>query len=128
MRLPRMTAVVAASLLATAAACSPQASTPEESARQVVESILDKDSEALCDLVALGGKLPDEEEKEECTESLGEDFTNMEDEDRKAMEQYLEDGPKETEEDGDKATVTLEDDEELGFVKIDDEWYWDPLA
>ncbi|WP_110240448.1 DUF4878 domain-containing protein [Nocardioides gilvus] len=114
--------------LALTAACSAQTSTPEEAARQVVQSVLDEDGAALCDLIATGGELPDEESKKECVDGLGKEMIELEDDDRKNMEHFLEEGAEKVEEDGDRATVTLSDEEALGFVKIDEAWYWDPLA
>lgn len=121
-------APVVALVLAFTAACTAQTSTPEEAARQLVKSALDQDGEAFCELVASNGELPDEETKKECVDGLSDETFDMEDEERKNMEHFLEEGAEKVEEDGDKATVTLKGEEPLRFVKIDDAWYWDPLA
>lgn len=119
-------------VLALTTACSSETdtktATPEEAARQVVQSVLDKDGNALCDLVATRGELPDEDEKKECVDGLSREMIELEEDDRKEMEKFLEDGAPKVAEDGDRATVHLTDEEKLGFVKIDDAWYWDPLT
>lgn len=115
-------------VLPLAAACSSQTSTPEEAARQVVQSVLDEDSEALCDLIATNEELPDEETKKDCVDGLGEQMIELEDSDRKDMENFLEEGSDEVKEDGDRATVKLTEKDSLTFVKIEDVWYWDPIG
>lgn len=132
MRLTRLTSSVlvapaVALVLALTTGCSAQTSTPEDAARQVVQSVLDKDSEALCDLVASSGERPTKDEKRECVDGLAKEI-EVDSEERKNMESFLEEGAEKVEEDGDRATVTLADSGALGFVKIDDTWYWDPLA
>lgn len=129
MRPVRLTSAILLSLaLAATAACSAQTSTPEEAARQLVQNLLDEDVEGFCDLVAAGGELPDEETKKECVDGLGKEMIGLEADQRKEMENFLEEGAEKVEEDGDRATVTLTEEDVLGFVKVDEAWYWDPLA
>lgn len=133
MRLIRSTssfvaAPVIAVVLAFTAGCGSQTSSPEDVAREVVQSVLDQDEKTLCSLIATNGELPDEETLKECVDGLGEQMVNLEGDERKDMEKFLKEGAKEVEEDGDRATVKLTAEESLKFRKIDDAWYWDPLG
>lgn len=133
MRLTRPTrsfvaAPVLAMALALIAGCGSDTSTPEDAAREVVQSVLDEDEKKLCSLIATNGEIPDEEARDECVDGLGEQMVDLDEDERKDMERFLKDGPEDVKEDGDRATVTLQDDDSLNFVKIDDEWYWDPLG
>lgn len=121
-------APLVAVVLALVAGCSSDSSSPEAVARQVVQSVLDQDEKALCSLIATNGKVPDEESRDECADSLGKQMIDLDDDERKDMERFLKEGAEKVEEDGDRATVTLQEDDSLNFVKIDDEWFWDPLG
>lgn len=121
-------APLVAVILALTAGCGSDTSSPEDAAREVVQSVLDEDEKKLCSLIATNGELPDEESRDECVNDLGEEMVDLDEDERKDMERFLKEGAEDVEEDGDRATVTLQDDDSLNFVKIDDEWYWDPLG